>query len=160
MSTPDPTLDSLGRMLALGIVEVAAKVGREEGRRAALEELAAQGHVVRCFDLDTRVNREAAASHLKLTSFDGAYVETLTLDQARRDDVLIAHTLAGEDMSSEHGGPVRLFVAPMYGYKSIKWLDRIEVADHLPDGGGYWEHRGYDIDAWTGRSNGGHQEPT
>ena len=31
---------------------------------------------------------------------------------------------------------------------------------HLPDGGGYWEQRGYDIDGWTGRSNGGHQDPT
>jgi DMSO/TMAO reductase YedYZ molybdopterin-dependent catalytic subunit len=48
----------------------------------------------------------------------------------------------------------------MYGYKSLKWLDRIEVTDHLPDGGGYWEHRGYDIDAWTGHSNGGHEAPT
>jgi len=111
-------------------------------------------------ELLDRVDVDASATHLKLTSFDGTYVETLTIDQARRDDVLIAHTLEGSDISDEHGGPVRLYIAPMYGYKSIKWLERIELADHLPDGGGYWEHRGYDIDGWTGRSNGGHEDPT
>ena len=32
-------------------------------------------------------------------------------------------------MSHDHGGPVRLYVAPMYFYKSLKWLDSITVAD-------------------------------
>jgi len=100
------------------------------------------------------------ATHVLFHSFDGTYTETLTLDQARRDDVLVAHTLEGSALSNEHGGPVRLFVAPMYGYKSLKWLERIELVDHLPDGGGYWERRGYDVDAWVGASNGGHEEPT
>ena len=55
---------------------------------------------------------------------------------------------------------MRLYVAPMYGYKSLKWLERIELTDHPPAGGGYWEHKGYDIDGWAGHSNGGHEEPT
>ena len=25
---------------------------------------------------------------------------------------------------------------------------------------GYWEQRGYDVDAWVGASNGGRQDPT
>ena len=106
-----------------------------------------------------RVAVHPTATHLVLYSFDGTYTETLTLDQARRDDVLVAHSMEGSTLSSEHGGPVRLYVAPMYGYKSLKWLERIEVTDQPPDGG-YWEQRGYDVDAWTGASNGGHQEPT
>ena len=53
----------------------------------------------------------------------------LTLDQARRDDVLVAHEMQGRPVTREHGGPVRLYVAPMYGYKSLKWLERIEVVD-------------------------------
>ena len=60
---------------------------------------------------------------MRFTSFDGAYTESLTLDQARRDDVIVAYELEGEPLSAEHGGPVRLYVAPMYGYKSFKWLD-------------------------------------
>ncbi|MGI8663090.1 MAG: molybdopterin-dependent oxidoreductase [Acidimicrobiales bacterium] len=101
-----------------------------------------------------------AATHVVLHSFDGEYTETLTLEQARRDDVLVAHTLEGANLSSEHGGPARLFVAPMYGYKSLKWLERIEVVDHLEGNGGYWEDLGYDRDAWVGASNGGNQNPT
>jgi hypothetical protein len=97
------------------------------------------------------------ASHLRIWSFDGVYTESLTLDQARRDDVLIAHEMEGGPVSREHGGPVRLYVAPMYGYKSLKWLERIEVTDELEPG--YWEDRGYDIDAWIGRSNGRDDEP-
>jgi DMSO/TMAO reductase YedYZ molybdopterin-dependent catalytic subunit len=91
-------------------------------------------------------------------SFDGVYTESLTRDQARRRDVLVATAMLGSTVSDAHGGPVRLYVAPMYGYKSLKWLGRIEVADHVVPG--YWEQLGYDVDAWVGRSNGRSDAPT
>jgi DMSO/TMAO reductase YedYZ molybdopterin-dependent catalytic subunit len=77
---------------------------------------------------------QASATHLYLKSFDGAYTESLTLEQARREDVLVAHEMQGGPVTREHGGPVRLYVAPMYGYKSLKWLDRIEVVNELDIG--------------------------
>jgi len=46
----------------------------------------------------------------------------------------------------------------MYGYKSLKWLQRIEVTNELDPG--YWEQYGYDIDGWVGKSNGRHDQPT
>jgi DMSO/TMAO reductase YedYZ molybdopterin-dependent catalytic subunit len=99
------------------------------------------------------------ATHLRISSFDEAYTESLTLEQARRDDVMAAHEMLDGPVKQEHGGPVRLYVAPMYGYKSLKWLDRIEVVDELTPG--YWEVRGYDVDAWVGDSNGrSGDEPT
>jgi DMSO/TMAO reductase YedYZ molybdopterin-dependent catalytic subunit len=101
-----------------------------------------------------------AATRVHFHSFDGTYTESLSLDQARRRDVLIAHTMEGKPVAHEHGGPVRMYVAPMYGYKSLKWLDRIELVDHVIRGGGYWETRGYELDGWVGRSNGGHEAPT
>jgi DMSO/TMAO reductase YedYZ molybdopterin-dependent catalytic subunit len=100
---------------------------------------------------------QPSATHLRITSFDGVYTESLTIDQARRDDVLVAHEMQGGPVTREHGGPVRLYVAPMYGYKSLKWLERIEVTNELDPG--YWEERGYDVDAWIGRSNGRDDEP-
>ena len=102
------------------------------------------------------------ATHVRFRSFDGVYTETLTLEQARRDDVLVAHHMLDAPVTREHGGPVRLYVAPMYGYKSIKWLERIEVTTELddPTDPGYWERRGYDTDAWVGRSNARDDEPT
>jgi DMSO/TMAO reductase YedYZ molybdopterin-dependent catalytic subunit len=98
------------------------------------------------------------ATALRLTSFDGTYTESLTLDQARLPDVIVALDMLGGPVSHNHGGPVRLYVAPMYGYKSVKWLNGIELtADVVP---GYWEHRGYSIDGFVGKSNGRSDEPT
>jgi DMSO/TMAO reductase YedYZ molybdopterin-dependent catalytic subunit len=112
---------------------------------------------VRLVDVIERAAPQAAVTAVEFESFDGAYTETLTLDQARRDDVIVAYELDGKPISSAHGGPVRLYVAPMYGYKSLKWLQRITlVATARP---GYWEKQGYEVDAWIGRSNGRSDEP-
>src|SRR5207248_11400173 len=113
---------------------------------------------VRLADVLERAAPQAGATAVEFESFDGAYTETLTLDQARRNDVIVAYELDGKPISSAHGGPVRLYVAPMYGYKSLKWLQRITlVAQARP---GYWEQQGYDVDAWIGRSNGRSDKPS
>jgi DMSO/TMAO reductase YedYZ molybdopterin-dependent catalytic subunit len=113
---------------------------------------------VRLSDLLDRAGVQPKAKAVRFTSFDGTYTESLTLSQARRRDVLVAYQLEGDDISDEHGGPVRLYVAPMYGYKSIKWLDGIELVDRVIPG--YWENLGYDVDGWVGRSNGRDDNPT
>lgn len=112
---------------------------------------------VRLADLLDEAGPHSSGTALRFWSFDGAYTESLTMEQARRDDVIVAYSMLGGDISRAHGGPVRLYVAPMYGYKSLKWLERIEVVDEVHPG--YWEVRGYDIDAWVGRSNGGDEAP-
>ncbi len=113
---------------------------------------------VKLADLLDHVGVKPGATHLRFTSFDGAYSESLTMAQARRNDVLVAYAMIGNSVTQEHGGPVRLYVAPMYGYKSCKWLDSIEVVDRLVPG--YWEDLGYDVDGWVGRSNGRSDEQT
>jgi DMSO/TMAO reductase YedYZ molybdopterin-dependent catalytic subunit len=105
---------------------------------------------------DARPRPEATA--VRFTSYDGSYSESLTLDQAGRRDVLVATSLQGAPISTAHGGPVRIAVLPMYGYKSLKWLDRIELTAGVQPG--YWERRGYDVDGWVGRSNGRGDDPT
>ena len=85
-------------------------------------------------------------------------MESLTMAEARRPDVIVAYAMGGRPVSQAHGGPVRLYVAPMYGYKSIKWLSHIQVVDRVEPG--YWETVGnYDVEAWVGRSN-GRNDPT
>jgi DMSO/TMAO reductase YedYZ molybdopterin-dependent catalytic subunit len=103
-------------------------------------------------DLLTQAGVQPGGAALRFYSFDGTYTESLSLEQAMRDDVLVAYEMDGGQLSQEHGGPVRLYVAPMYGYKSCKWLERIEVTKKVVPG--YWEDLGYDVDAWVGRSNG------
>lgn len=53
-------------------------------------------------------------------SYDGADSESLSLAQAYSSDVIVAYEMYGQTVSREHGGPVRLVVPQMYGYKSLK----------------------------------------
>ncbi|GAA0963750.1 hypothetical protein GCM10009550_59950 [Actinocorallia libanotica] len=109
-------------------------------------------------DLLDACGADPAAGALRFTSFDGLYTESLSMEQARRRDMLVATSMYGKPVTHDHGGPVRLYAAPMYAYKSLKWLGGIEVADEVEPG--YWELRGYDVDAWVGRSNGRDDAPT
>jgi DMSO/TMAO reductase YedYZ molybdopterin-dependent catalytic subunit len=101
---------------------------------------------IRVRTLLERVQPRPEATYLGLRSIGGVYSESVPLEVALRDDVLLATDLRGERLPSRHGAPLRLVVPPMYGYKSIKWVDRIDLLPkiHL----GYWERRGYHPDAW------------
>jgi DMSO/TMAO reductase YedYZ molybdopterin-dependent catalytic subunit len=90
------------------------------------------------------------AKAIMFESYDGADTESLTLEQARLSDVLVAYRMLGAPITTEHGGPVRLYVARMYGYKSLKWLSAIRVVRQIEPG--YWEQNGYPVDAWVGGS--------
>lgn len=90
---------------------------------------------------------KANAKFVKFYSGDGVYTDTLSLEQANMDDVMVAVLHDGKPIHRDYGGPVRLIVPKMYAYKSVKWLDRIELIDK--DHIGYWEVRGYDTDAWV-----------
>jgi DMSO/TMAO reductase YedYZ molybdopterin-dependent catalytic subunit len=113
---------------------------------------------VKLGDLLDRAGVQSSGQAVRFESFDGVYTESLTLEQARRPDVIVAWEMLGAPVTTEHGGPVRLYVAPMYGYKSCKWLNRIEVTDRVIPG--YWETEGnYSVNGWVGRSNGRSDPP-
>lgn len=95
----------------------------------------------------------AGAKALRFVSVEVPYDDSLTLDQAFLPDVMLALDMDAAPVSRPHGGPARLVMPQMYGYKSVKWVERIEVIDN-ESYLGYWEQRGYDRDAWIGRSNG------
>ena len=89
---------------------------------------------------------------LRFISDEVPYDDSLTAGQALLGDVMLALDMDGKPLSRPHGAPARVVMPQMYGYKSVKWVTRIEVRnDVLP---GYWEQHGYDADAWIGRSNG------
>ncbi|HEX6699887.1 MAG TPA: molybdopterin-dependent oxidoreductase [Gaiellaceae bacterium] len=90
---------------------------------------------------------------LTFVSAERPYVDTLTLAQAELADAMLAYEMDGKPLRREHGAPARVVIPEMYGYKNVKWVERIVVGDHVEPG--YWEQRGYDVDAWVGRSNAG-----
>ncbi|HEX3794133.1 MAG TPA: molybdopterin-dependent oxidoreductase [Acidimicrobiales bacterium] len=102
---------------------------------------------VRLADLLDHVGVKGGAKALSFESYDNADSESLTLDQARLSDVIVAYKMLGAPVTTEHGGPVRLYVAPMFGYKSLKWLSAIRVVDEVIPG--YWEQNGYPVNGWV-----------
>jgi sulfoxide reductase catalytic subunit YedY len=75
----------------------------------------------------------------------GGYLSSLPLEIVMAPDTILADTLDGATLPPRHGGPLRLVVPQQLGYKSVKWVVRIEITDvSVP---GYWEQRGYPDDA-------------
>ncbi len=95
---------------------------------------------------------QSGASALTFESYDGADTESLTLGQAHLPDVIVAYRMLGAPVTTAHGGPVRLYVAPMLGYKSLKWLSAIRVVNQVQPG--FWEQNGYPVNGWLDGSTG------
>ena len=57
------------------------------------------------------------------------YQRSLPLDEALRDDVLLAYEMNGAPLRPQHGFPLRLIVPGWYGMTSVKWLTAITVVD-------------------------------
>jgi DMSO/TMAO reductase YedYZ molybdopterin-dependent catalytic subunit len=55
------------------------------------------------------------------------YERSLPLDEARRDEVLLAYEVNGAPLPPQHGAPLRLVVPGWYGMTNVKWLARITV---------------------------------
>jgi DMSO/TMAO reductase YedYZ molybdopterin-dependent catalytic subunit len=103
------------------------------------------------FDI-VRPRREATA--VRFVSMERPYEDSLTLEQLRLPDALLATRLGGDPLTRPHGAPARVILPEMYGYKGVKWLTKMEFVAEQPRG--FWEQHGYDQNAWVGRSNGYH----
>jgi hypothetical protein len=97
-----------------------------------------------------QVNPSPTAKFIHFYSFDGAYSESLSLTEALDATVLLGYELNNAPLSAAQGFPLRLVVPKMYGYKSIKWLNKIEFSDQPLNG--FWEVRGYPNEAFVGSS--------
>jgi DMSO/TMAO reductase YedYZ molybdopterin-dependent catalytic subunit len=57
------------------------------------------------------------------------FERSLTLDDARGSEALLAYAMNGEPLPIVHGHPLRLIVPSWYAMASVKWLTEIEVVD-------------------------------
>jgi DMSO/TMAO reductase YedYZ molybdopterin-dependent catalytic subunit len=73
------------------------------------------------------------------------YTSDLSLQAMSDDDVLVAWRNHEEDLTEEHGWPLRLVVPKRYAWKSAKWLTGLEFSARNTRG--FWEVRGYHIHA-------------
>lgn len=95
---------------------------------------------VRTRDLLDALEISPQATHVMAHAL-GDYSAALPLEDWQRDDLLIAHSYAGEPLEQGRGGPLRLVAPHRYFWKSVKWLEGLEFMDR--DRPGYWEARGY-----------------
>ncbi len=62
--------------------------------------------------------------------YDQHFARALSLQDAMRDDIILAYEMNGQPLTAGHGAPVRLVVPGWYGIAWVKWLHRIEARDH------------------------------
>ena len=75
------------------------------------------------------------------------YYESLDMHQAAHPQTVLAYALNDRPIPIENGAPIRLKVPTQLGYKSAKYVQRIELVPALGGdngNGGYWEDQGYE----------------
>jgi DMSO/TMAO reductase YedYZ molybdopterin-dependent catalytic subunit len=87
-------------------------------------------------------------AHFVIFEAAAGYTSNIPLFEARKDNVILAHSFFGKSLPMPHGAPVRALVPDRYFYKSAKWLEGIKFT--AQDEPGYWESRGYSnsADPW------------
>ena len=58
-----------------------------------------------------------------------AFQRALALDEARRDEVLLAYEMNGAALPPQHGFPLRMVVPGWYGMTNVKWLSQIDLLE-------------------------------
>ncbi|MDO9099015.1 MAG: molybdopterin-dependent oxidoreductase [Candidatus Methanoperedens sp.] len=77
-------------------------------------------------------------------SASGIYKDSLSIKEALEPGVMLAYLLNDETLPEEQGKPLRLVMPRMFGYKNVKWVNRITLTGTQEIG--YWERFGYKMD--------------
>ena len=79
--------------------------------------------------IEPAIPADPSVTHAVFEGLDG-YRSIVLLEDALRDDVILADHLNGRPLDSDHGAPVRLVSPSQYGFVSTKHLCRIETPRH------------------------------
>jgi DMSO/TMAO reductase YedYZ molybdopterin-dependent catalytic subunit len=103
-------------------------------------KLDVQWRGVKVTDVMAAIEVEPTATHIMQHCY-GGYTTNLPLADFLQPENFFAHTLFGEPLPVEHGGPLRLVVPHLYAWKSAKWINGLEFLDRNESG--FWERNGY-----------------
>src|SRR5512137_849019 len=98
-----------------------------------------EGVLVR--DVITTAGVDPRATTVIFTSHD-VYTTSFPLDYLMDHDIIMAYRMNNITLPAERGYPFQLVAEDKWGYKWIKWIEKIELTDD-PTYRGYWEQRGY-----------------
>lgn len=87
------------------------------------------------------------------------YSANMRLADFAHPDAIFATHWNGEELSADHGYPMRLVVPHLYAWKGPKWVTGVEYMTE--DRRGFWEERGYHnlADPWTEQRYSYQEEP-
>lgn len=95
---------------------------------------------VRVEDLFSQIVLKPSAQAVLIHCY-GGYTTNLLLSDLLLPENILAHTVFGQPIDREHGGPLRLIVPHLYAWKSAKWVKGFQVLDK--EELGFWEVNGY-----------------
>lgn len=98
-----------------------------------------EGVLVR--DLIREAGVDPRANTVVFTAHD-TYTTSFPLSYVMDNDILMAYKMNNVTLPAERGYPFELVAEDKWGYKWIKWIEKIELTDN-PNYRGYWEQRGY-----------------
>lgn len=70
------------------------------------------------------------------------YTTSFPLAYLLKSDIIVAYKMNNVTLPPERGFPFQLVAEQKWGYKWVKWIERIELSDDKSYRG-YWESRGY-----------------
>ncbi|MFA5346837.1 MAG: molybdopterin-dependent oxidoreductase [Methanoregula sp.] len=92
-------------------------------------------------DLIQEAGIDPRANTVIFTAHDG-YTTSFPLDYLMNRDIIMAYRMNNITLPAERGYPFQLVAEDKWGYKWIKWIEKIQLSDD-PNYRGYWEQRGY-----------------
>lgn len=95
---------------------------------------------IKVLDLFQHISPKASAKAVLIHCY-GGYTTNLLLEDLLLPENLLAHTVFGQPIDREHGGPLRLIVPHLYAWKSAKWIKGFQLLDK--EELGFWEVNGY-----------------
>lgn len=98
-----------------------------------------QGVLVR--DILNDVQPTPQANTIIFYAVDG-YSTSFPLEYIQKNQIMMAYKMNNATLPPERGFPFQLVAESKWGYKWIKWINKIELSDN-PNYQGYWESRGY-----------------
>jgi DMSO/TMAO reductase YedYZ molybdopterin-dependent catalytic subunit len=81
---------------------------------------------IRVRDLLEKTSPLPAAKYV--TFHAGPFVMSLPIDDAMKDNIVLASQMDGKMLPREHGGPLRLITPLNDCFYSVKWVNRVELA--------------------------------
>lgn len=159
-----PTVDPYGpdwRLKIFGLVEAPYELTYAELRAMPAVDVVCDMHCVthwsRLNNVFTGVPTRALIERAKprpearfvMCHSEAGFTTNLPLQEFVTEDCILAYQWEGQELSPEHGWPLRGLVPRLYLWKSAKWIRAIEL--RATDAPGFWEQSGYHMhgDPWN-----------